>query len=89
MYCFLLFIFMFQLSSTSTLGLHTNPVSTSNAIQDPVDASEIHWVPRYTRGVVGHLPSNAYESGSGLGKTYLTFYGNLFNFFLLVAEFSA
>jgi hypothetical protein len=42
-----------------------------------------------TRGVVGHLPPNAYESGSGLGKTYLTFYGNFFNFFLLVAEFSA
>ena len=35
------------------------------------------------------LAPNAYESGSVLGKTYLTFYGNLFNFLLLVAEFSA
>jgi hypothetical protein len=34
----------------------------------------------------GALASNALESGSGLGKTYLTFYGNLF---LLVTEFSA
>jgi hypothetical protein len=34
MYCFLLEIFMFQLSSASALGLHTNSVSTTNAIQD-------------------------------------------------------
>ena len=38
---------MFQLSSTSTLGLHTNPVSTANAIQDPFEASEVHCVPHY------------------------------------------
>ena len=45
----------------------------------------MHW----NQGRSRALTPNAYENGSGLGKTYLTFYGNFFYFFLLVAEFSA
>jgi hypothetical protein len=47
MYCFLLQIFMFQLSSTSIYGLHTKHAIPSNACLDPLETSEAHCAPRY------------------------------------------
>ena len=57
---------MFQLSSAPTFGLHTNPVSTTNAIQDPVETFEIRCIE--TRGVVGHLPPTLMKMVAGWGK---------------------
>ena len=47
-YCFLLQIFMFQLSSVLTPRLHTSPASTINASLDPFEAfatflNRLHW----------------------------------------------
>jgi hypothetical protein len=86
MYCFLLQIFMFQLSSALTPRLYTNPASTTNASLDPFEASEVHYSLRYiflidcieTRGVVGHFSPKTFESGWKGGGAYFTFYGKHF-----------
>jgi len=85
---------MFQLSSASTLGLHTIPASTTNAIKDPFEASEVHCVPRYifkytafeTRAAVGHLSPTLWKVVGGWAKHILLF---MAIFILLVTEFSA
>ena len=92
MYCFLLQIFMFQLSSALTTGLHTNPASTTNVSLDTFEASEVHCAPRYmflihcieTSGVVGHLPPTLWKVGGGWGHILL-----FMTKMLLVTEFSA
>ena len=82
MYCFLLHIFMFQLSSALTPRLHTNPASTINASLNPFEASMFHYSLHFlidfieTRGVVGHLPPTLWKVGGG--GTYFTFYGKHF-----------
>ena len=84
---------MFQLSSASTLGLHTNPASTTDAIQDTFEASNVHCVPRYIFKYSALKPGAQYctcpqrfGKWQGVGENIFYF---LWQQFLLVTEFSA
>jgi hypothetical protein len=78
MYCFLLQIFMFQLSSTSIYGLHTKHAIPSNACLDPLETSEAHCAPRYIFNALHfnnehrRTPSTLWQMGEKKGdKTIL------------------
>ena len=83
MYCFLLQIFMFQLSSASTPKLHTNPAIPSNASLDPLETSIAHGATPYIFYALhvnnGHrrAPQHVGKwAKKGVGQNYFTFYDN-------------